>query len=65
MAGRGALHEERVGELREEAVVELAHLGVRGEEAEGAATGDLEDAADFLCGLGKEVGVAGWGHAGW
>jgi len=41
VAWGGALHEERVGELREEAVVELAHLGVAGEEAEGAATGDL------------------------
>ncbi len=41
VAGGGALHEQRVGELSEEAVVELAHLGVRGEEAEGAAAGDL------------------------
>ncbi len=41
VAGGRALHEERVGELREQAVVELAHLGVRGEEAEGAALGDF------------------------
>ena len=58
------MHEEWVGELGEEAVVELAHLGVAGEEAEGAASGDLEDAADFFCGLREEVGVAGRGHAG-
>ena len=64
MAGGGALHEQRVGELGEEAVVELAHLGVAGEEAEGAAAGDLEDAADFFGGLREEVGVARWGHAG-
>ena len=64
VAGGGALHEERVGELGEEAVVELAHLGVAGEEAEGAAAGDFEDAADFFGGLREEVGVAGCGHGG-
>ncbi len=64
MAGRGALHEERVGELGEEAIVELAHLGVRGKEAEGATAGDLEDAADFLRSLGEEVRVARRRHTG-
>ena len=43
--------------------MELAHLGVAGEEAEGAAAGDLEDAADPLGGLGEEVGLARVGHA--
>ena len=44
--------------------MELAHLGVAGEEAEGAAAGDFEDAADFFGGLREEVGVAGCGHVG-
>jgi hypothetical protein len=58
VARGGALKEQRVRELAEEAVVELAHLGVAGEEAEGAATGDLEDAADLFGGVREEVGVA-------
>jgi hypothetical protein len=41
VAGGGALHEQWVGELHEQAVVHLAHLGVAGEEAEGAAAGDF------------------------
>ena len=53
-----ALQEQRIGELAEQAVVELAHLRVAGEEAEGAAAGDLEDAADFFGGVREEVGVA-------
>ena len=61
----GALDEQRVGELREQAVVEIAHLGVRGEETEGSASGDFEDATDALGGLREEVGVAGRGHAWW
>ena len=40
----------------------LAHLRVAGEEAEGAALGDLEDAADALGGLLLEVGLARVGH---
>ena len=54
----GALQEQWIGELAEEAVVEFAHLRVAGEEAEGAAAGDLEDAADFFGGVREEVGVA-------
>ncbi len=64
VARRRALHEQRVGELGEKAVVQLAHLGVAGEEAEGAAAGDLEDSADALGGLRKEVWVAGGGIPG-
>jgi hypothetical protein len=39
--------------------VHEAHLVVAGEEAEGAAVGDLEDAAGALGGVVEEVGVAG------
>jgi hypothetical protein len=60
----GAVEEEWVGELGEETLVGVAHLGVAGEEAEGAAFGDLEDAADALGGLLGEVGLAGVGHVG-
>ena len=64
MARGGALQEQRVGELGEEAVVDLAHLRVAGEEAEGAAAGDLEHAADAFGGLREEVGLARVGHVG-
>ena len=64
MAGGGAVEEEGVGELGEEAVVDLAHLLVAGEEAEGAAFGDLQDAADAFGGAELEVGLAGIGHVG-
>ena len=40
--GRGALQKHGVGELAEERVVDLLHLGDAGEEAEGAATGDFQ-----------------------
>ena len=52
------------GDLGEEAVVELAHLGVGGEEAEGAAAGELEEAADTFGGLRDEVGMTRLRHAG-
>jgi hypothetical protein len=53
------------GSTRQQALVEVAHLGVAGEEAEGAAAGDLEHAADALGGLPRgEVGLARVGHAG-
>jgi len=45
--------------------VGVAHLGVAGEEAEGAAFGDLEDAADALGCLLREVWLARVGHVGW
>ncbi len=64
VARGGALHHERVGELGQQAVVELAHLGVGGEEAEGAAASDFQDAADLFGGLREEVGVAGLRHVG-
>jgi len=44
--------------------VGVAHLRVAGEEAEGAALGDFEDAADALCGFFGEVGLARIGHVG-
>ncbi len=62
VAGGGAVEEEWVGEFGEEALVGVAHLGVAGEEAEGAAFGDLEDAADAFGGLLGEVGLAWVGH---
>ena len=64
VARGGAVEEERVGELGEEALVDVAHLRVAGEEAEGAALGDLEDAADALGGFVGEVGLARVGHVG-
>jgi len=60
--GRGALQEHGVVELSEERVVNLLHLSVAGEEAEGAAAGDLQKLADADGGLGGEVGVARVGH---
>jgi hypothetical protein len=57
---------EKDGEIEDgkEKVVEGAHLGVRGEEAEGAAAGNAEDALDGDGGGGDEVRVARVGH-GW
>ena len=62
--GKRAVEKERVGEFGEEAVVDFAHLLVAGEEAEGAAFGDFEDAADAFGGFELEVGLAGVGHVG-
>ena len=45
------MEEQWIGEFGEEALVGVAHLGVAGEEAEGAAFGDLEDAAYPLGGF--------------
>ena len=59
------MQEERVGEFCEEAVVDLAHLFVAGEEAEGPALGDFEDAADAFGGFELEVGLAGVRHVRW
>ena len=64
VAGGGAVEEQGVGEFGEEAVVDLAHLFVAGEEAEGSAVGDLEDAADAFGGFELEVGLARVGHVG-
>ncbi len=63
---RGAVpwRSERVGEFGEEAVVDLAHLFVAGEEAEGAALRDFEDAADAFGGFELEVGLARVRHVG-
>ena len=44
--------------------MEFAHLGVRGEEAEGSATGDFKHAADFFGGLREEVRMTRHGHGG-
>jgi len=41
-----------------------AHLGVAGEEAEGAAVGDLQHAAGAFGGLREVVGIARVGHSG-
>ena len=65
VARGGALQEERVRKLLQHALVDGTHLGVGGEEAEGAAFSDLEHAADALRGLGEEVGLAGVGHGRW
>ena len=62
--GGGALEEQGVGELLQHALVEGAHLGVAGEEAEGAALGDFKHAAHALGGVEEEVGLAGVRHAG-
>ena len=64
VARSSALHEEREGQLGQHALVHDAHLRVAGEQAEGAASGDLEHAAGALGGLREEVGVARVGHAG-
>ena len=45
-----------------EELVEVAHLRVAREEAEGAATGEVEHAADALGGGLGEFGIAGVGH---
>ncbi len=45
--------------------MDLAHLLVAGEEAEGTAFGYFEDAADAFGGFGLKVGFAGVGHVGW
>ncbi len=47
-----------------EALVEGAHLAVAGEEAEGAAAGDGENALDAAGGGLGEFGIAGVGHVG-
>jgi hypothetical protein len=62
VARGGAVEEESVREFGEETFVGVAHLGVAGEEAEGPALGDLEDAADAFGGFFGEIGLARVGH---
>ena len=63
-ARSGAVQQDGEIEHRQEALVEVAHLAVAGEEAEGAAAGDVEHAADALGGGLREVGLARVGHVG-
>ncbi len=62
LRGGRAVQEQRVRKLSEQTLVRVAHLGVAGEEAEGAAFGDLEDAADALDSFLGEVRLAWVGH---
>ena len=64
VARGGAMEEQRVRQLGEQALVGVAHLRVAGEEAEGAALGDLKNTADALGCLFGEVGLARIGHVG-
>ena len=60
----GAVEKDGEVEDGQQALVEGAHLRVAGEEAEGAAAGDAEDAPNAVGGgLGK-FGIAGVGHVG-
>ena len=58
-----ALQQQRVGQLRGEALVRGAHLGVAGEQAEGAAVGDLQHAASAFRGLEEVFRIARVGHS--
>jgi hypothetical protein len=64
VARGGSLEEQWVGEFGGKALVSGAHLRIAGEQAEGAAAGDLEDAAGALGRLDEEIGFAGVGHVG-
>ncbi len=64
VARRGAVEQQRIGQLGQQALVDLAHLRVAGEEAEGAAFGDLEHAANAFGGLLGKVRLARIGHVG-
>ena len=61
----GAVEEKRKIEDGKKALVEGAHLGVAGEEAEGAAAGDSQDTLDGGSGRGDEVRIARIRHGGW
>jgi hypothetical protein len=65
LARGGAMEEKREIEDGKKALVEGAHLGVAGEEAEGAAAGDAENALDGCGGGDDEVGFARIRHGGW
>ena len=64
LRGRGAVEKDGKIEDGQQALVEGAHLAVAGEEAEGAAAGDGEDAVDAVGGGFGKVGIAGVGHVG-
>ena len=60
----GAVEKDGEVEHGQQALVEVAHLAVAGEEAEGAAAGDVEHAPDAVGGGFGEFGIARVGHAG-
>ena len=61
----GSVEEKREIEDREKALVEGAHLAIAGEEAEGAAAGDTQDALNGSGGSDDEFRIARIGHGGW
>ena len=63
-ARSGAVQKDRKVEHGHEAFVEVAHLRVAGEEAEGAAPRDLKNAADAVGGSLGKFRIARIGHVG-
>src|SRR5579863_3260425 len=61
-AGRSALQERGKSDAASDALVDIFHLRVAGEEAKGAAFGDLEKADDFVGGASGKILVAHVGH---
>ena len=60
--GGVALAEDGIVENSEQALVDVVHLRVAGEEDEGPPAGDFEDLANAVGGTGAELGGAGVGQ---
>ena len=63
--GASPLFQHGIFEQAKEALVDFVHLRVAGEEDEGAATGDFEQAADAIGGRADELRRARIGQIGW